>query len=87
MITLTPRPRTNRGMKKTPKVVPFLSPEKRIIASDDQSQRLVLAIGKKRVAFPRFIRITELPPATGDRPAPVLPLKKPRQERRRSPAK
>jgi hypothetical protein len=35
-------------VKKTPKVVPFPSPEKRIIASDDQSQRFILAIGKKR---------------------------------------
>jgi hypothetical protein len=52
-------------MKKTPKVVLLPSPENRVIASDDQSRRLVFSIGKPRVAFDF---VTDLAPATGDRP-------------------
>ena len=67
------------GMKKIPKVVLFPSRENRIIASDDQSRRVIVGIGKQRVAFDFFTRITQLPPTTGDRPASVLPIKKNRQ--------
>jgi len=66
-------------MKKTSKVVVLSSPENRIIASDDQSRRVIVGIGKRRIAFDFFTQITELPPATGDCPAPVLPMKKNRQ--------
>ena len=74
-------------MKKTPKVVPFPSRENQIIASDDQSRRIIFRIGKRRMAFDFFTRVTELPPNTGDRPAPVLPMKKNRDQNRTSPKK
>jgi len=63
-------------MKKTPKVVvPLNSHEARVIASDEQCQRLIVGIGNRRIAFDFFTRISDLPPETGDRPAPVLPMK------------
>jgi hypothetical protein len=66
-------------MKKTPKVVLFPSPENRIIASDEQSRRVIVAIGRQRIALDFSTRITRLPPATGDHPASVLPMKKTRK--------
>ena len=74
-------------MRKTPKVILLPSPEVRLVASDEQSRRLILGIGKQRLAFDFFTRITELPFATGDRPAPVLPIKKLRKQKRPSPSK
>jgi hypothetical protein len=63
-------------MKKTRKVVLLPSPENRIIASDEQSRRVIFGIGNQRIAFDFFTRVTRLPPATGDRPTPVVPTKK-----------
>jgi hypothetical protein len=74
-------------MKKPSKVVPFPSPENRVIASDEQSGRMIFRIGKRRLAFDFFTRVTELPPTTGDRPAPIIPMKNNRGQNRPSPAK
>ena len=75
-------------MPKTPpkpveisKIVPLTEEKRGVIATDEKSQRVILAIGKQRVAFDFFTRITNLPPHTGDRPAPVLPMSKKRKER------
>jgi hypothetical protein len=69
-------------MKKGSKVIPFQSPKAQFIASDDQSQRVIVGIGRQRIALDFSTRITELPRATGDRPASVLPIrKKPKQNR------
>jgi hypothetical protein len=64
------------GMKKTQKVLHLPLPENRVIASDEQSRRMIFRIGKRRLAFDFFTRVTELPSTTGDRPAPIIPIKK-----------
>jgi hypothetical protein len=64
------------AMKKTSKVILFPPPENRIIATDEVSRRVIVGIGRRRIAFDFFTRVTELPPATGDRPAPIVPIKK-----------
>jgi hypothetical protein len=66
-------------MRKTPKVVPITSDKWRLIASDEKSHRIIFGIGEQRIAFDYFTRITELPPHRGDRPAPVLRMKKNRK--------
>jgi hypothetical protein len=58
------------------KVVPFTEEKHRVIAFDQQSHRMIFAIGQQRYAFDFFTRITHLPPHTGDRPAPVIPMSK-----------
>ena len=67
------------SMRKSPKVVPITPDKYRLIASDETSHRVIFGIGKQRVAFDFFTRITELPPATGDHPAPVAVIKKGRK--------
>jgi len=69
-------------MAKQPKVIPLVRPQAgaeqkpKLIASDEQGQRIVIGIGRQRIAFDFFSRITRLPPHTGDQPAPVLPMHK-----------
>jgi hypothetical protein len=66
---------------KRPKVVSINSPTReapdrpRVIASDPSTQRVILAIGRQRIAYDFTTRITRLPPTTGDQPAGVLPMK------------
>jgi hypothetical protein len=74
-------------MNKPAKVMPFPSPENRVIASDEETRRIIFRIGRRRLAFDFFTRVTELPPTTGDRPAPVITMKKNRAQNRTSPAK
>jgi hypothetical protein len=62
------------------KVVPLTEEKHRVIAFDQQSHRMIFAIGQQRYAFDFFTRITHLPPHTGDRPAPVLPMSKKRRD-------
>jgi hypothetical protein len=68
--------------KKTPKpvelskVVPLTEEKRRVVATDQKSQRILIGIGTQRIAFDLFTRITHLPPHTGDRPAPVIPMSK-----------
>jgi len=65
-----PKPR----VPKTPKVVPITEEKHRLIASDEKSRRIIFSIGTQRVAFDFLSRVTQLPPHTGDQPAPVLPM-------------
>jgi len=74
-------------MKKSSKVIPFQSPKARVITSDDQSRRVIVGIGRQRIALDFSTRITELQPATGDQPASVLPLRKVPKRNRPSSAK
>ena len=76
------------AMPKTPpkpieisKVVPLTEEKHRVIAFDQQSHRMIFAIGQKRYAFDFFTRITDLSPHTGDHPAPVLPISKKRRDK------
>jgi hypothetical protein len=62
------------GMPKTPKVVPLDQSKSRVIAADEKTNRVIIAIGRQRIAFDLTTRITHLPPNTGDHPAAVLPL-------------
>ncbi len=64
------------GMRKTSRIVPITPDQYRLIASDEKSHRVIFAIGKRRIALDFFTRITDLPPATGDYPAQILPMKK-----------
>jgi len=59
-------------MPKPPKVVPITTDEHRLIAMDQRSHRLIVAIGSMRFAIDYFTRITTLAPHTGDQPAAVL---------------
>jgi len=43
-------------------------------AEDEQTRRIIIGIGQRRIAFDFTTRITHLPPNTGDQPAAVLPL-------------
>ena len=69
-------------MKKPPKVVPIQEQQYRLIAEDQKAHRIIFGIGSERMAIDLFSRITKLPPATGDRPAEVLAMKKVRRKRR-----
>ena len=68
--------------RRKSKVVPIDQPESRspnrprVIASDEVTNRIIIAIGSQRLAYDFTTRITELPPSTGDQPAPVVPLKR-----------
>ena len=61
---------------KTAKVVPITEAKQRLIATDEKTKRFILAVGKQRIAFDFFTRISELPPTTGDQPARVLSMEK-----------
>ena len=45
-----------------------------MIAADEKTNRVIIAIGRLRVALDLTTRITHLPPNTGDHPAAVFPL-------------
>jgi len=60
-----------------PEEITTVTEEKhRVIVSDEKSRRIIFAIGKQHIAFDIFSRVTQLPPGTGDQPAPVLPMEK-----------
>ena len=61
------------------KVVPLTQEKRQVIATDQKSQRVIVAIGQQRIAFDLFTRITRLAPRTGDQPAPVITIKKKRK--------
>jgi hypothetical protein len=65
-------------MPKPPKIVSIQKEtnKARLIASDTQVQRIIIGIGDQRIAYDFHVRTTHLPPATGDRPAAILPMKK-----------
>ena len=61
-----------------PKVVSIQKETKKakLIARDTQVQRVIIGIGRQRLAYDFHTRITHLPPETGDQPAEILPMKK-----------
>jgi hypothetical protein len=63
-------------MPKTPKVVSIRkTPNKaKLIAKDPEGQRVIIGIGRQRIAYDFYTRITHLPPETGDQPAAILPF-------------
>ena len=75
------------SIEKPAKVVPFSSAKPRFIAADEQSSRTIFGIGSQRFALDFSTRVTQLSPATGDCPAPVLPIKQRRKQNRPSRAK
>ena len=62
-------------MPKRTKVVPIEEEKYRLIAVDERAQRVIFGIGGQRFAIDLLSRVSLLPPATGDRPANVLPMK------------
>src|SRR5436190_21812977 len=62
------------GMPNRPKVVPLDQHRLRVIAAYEQTNRIIVAIGRQRVALDMSTRITELPGDVGDKPAKILPL-------------
>jgi hypothetical protein len=44
----------------------------RMIASDAESNRMIITIGRERYAYDVTTRITRLPPTTREQPAPVV---------------
>ncbi len=73
------------SMPKTPKVVPLDHSKSGVIAADEETNRVIIAIGQQRIAFDLTTRITHLPPNTGDHPAAVLPLQAREAETRNHP--
>jgi hypothetical protein len=61
-----------------PKIVSIQKETKKakLIARDTQVQRVIIGIGRQRLAYDFHTRITHLPPETGDQPAAILPMKK-----------
>jgi len=49
-----------------PNVVPLTEEKRRVIATDQKSQRVIAGIGQQRIAFDLLTRITRLAPRTGD---------------------
>ena len=65
-----------------PIVVPITGEKCRLIAEDlsTNTKRMILGVGKQRIAFDFTTKVTELAPGTGDRPAEVRPIKQKRQK-------
>ena len=81
-------------MSKKPKVVPIATSQTqpseehpRLISHEEASRRFILGIGSQRIAFDCSVRATNLPPHTGDKPAPVLPLPKKKKSTSDPPAR
>ena len=77
--TLSPCQKNHRRQVEIPKVVPLIEEKRRVIATDQKSQRMIVGIGQQRIAIDLFTRFTRLPPHTGDQPAPVVTMKKKRK--------
>jgi hypothetical protein len=76
-------------MSKKTKVVSITTPQSqennvrpRLVAYDEASRRFIIAVGCQRTAFDLKVTATRLPPHTGDAPAPVLPVRKPKRSPR-----
>jgi len=65
-------------MPKTPKVISIQKETSgvRLIAKDEKVQRVIVGIGRQRIAYDFHTRITHLTPETGDQPADILPIRK-----------
>ena len=68
-------------MPKTPKVVSIQEEtnKAKLIAKDSEGQRIIIGIGSQRMALDFHTRITHLPPETGNQPAEVVPMTKPKR--------
>ena len=71
-------------MPKPPKVLSIQEEKYRLIAEDKRARRIIVGIGSQRFAIDLLSRITELSPATKDRPATVLDMQKDKRKRRRA---
>ena len=70
-------------MLKPPKVVSIQkeSNKAKLIARDPESHRIIIGMGRQRIAYDFYTRITHLPPDTGDQPADILPMTKTPKQR------
>ena len=57
----------------------------RLVTSDDSTRRLILGIGRQRIAFDFTTRITHLEPGTGDAPVPVVAVDTGKRRKSRKP--
>jgi hypothetical protein len=80
---MPPKPKKPPKQVEIPKVVPLTEEKRQVIATDQKSKRMIIAIGQQRIAFDLFTRVTRLPPHTGDQPAPVLPMSKISRDQRK----
>jgi hypothetical protein len=65
-------------MPKTQKVVSVQKEtnKAKLIARDTEAQRVIIGMGRQRIAYDFYTRITHLPPEAGDQPAAILPTNK-----------
>jgi hypothetical protein len=56
------------------KVVPGTEQKAKLIARDEETNRIIVGIGSQRLAFDVTTRVTHLRPHTGDQTASVVPL-------------
>jgi hypothetical protein len=63
-------------MPKRTKIVPIDQRKDRLIAEDEKTHRVIFDIGGQRFAVDLLSRVRPLPPATGDGPAGVFPIRK-----------
>jgi hypothetical protein len=74
-------------MPKTPKVVSIQkeTSNAKFIAHDPEGHRIIIGIGRQRMAMDFHTRFTRLPPETGDQPAEVVPMTSPTRNRLSAP--
>ena len=70
-------------MPKTPKVVSIQKDgnKAKLIARDPEGHRIIIGMGRQRIAYDFYSRITHLPPDTGDQPADIIPMTKTPKQR------
>ena len=70
-------------MPKTPKVVSIQKDgnKAKLIARDTEAHRVIIGMGRQRIAYDFHTRITHLPPDTGDQPADIIPMTKAPKQR------
>jgi hypothetical protein len=63
-------------MPKPPKVVSIQNEtsKTKLIARDIEAHRVIIGMGRQRIAYDFHTHITHLPPDTGDQPAAILPM-------------
>ena len=63
-------------MPKPPKVVCIQKEtnQAKLITKDTGAHRVIIGMGRQRIAYDFYTRITHLPPETGDQPATILPM-------------
>jgi hypothetical protein len=70
-------------MSITSKVVAIDEKSNSVIARDTKAHRIIINMGRERLALDVFSRLTKLPPHTGDEPAAVLALNPISHEKRK----